>query len=92
MELTPTGSDAFYDAASKVKVFFLGISWKPALGRFFQSEHLHVFFRYLTISLDKTHRNQVIFDSYDAIQVSLEKLWVGRLKREKGAQSLHKFL
>lgn len=74
MGLTPTGSDAFYDASSKVKVFLLGISWKSALGRFLQSEHLHAFFLCLPISLDKTRRNQVIFDSYDAIQVSLEKL------------------
>lgn len=45
MRLTATGSDAFYDSSSTAQVFFLGVSWKAALGSFFsQAEHLQAFF------------------------------------------------
>lgn len=49
MGLTATGSDAFYDASSTAQVLFLGVSWKAALGCFFQAEHLQAFLLCLSV-------------------------------------------
>lgn len=73
MGLTAPGSDAFYAASSTAQVFFLGVLWKV---------HWEVFSS-LPFSLDKTHRNQVIFDSSGTIQKYMEKR-EGILKRERG--------